>query len=942
MSAAEGYDELINDMRSMQVSDLMVDAIMLNDLIEIMGDKPMTMGWVVEHLRRMSVDAVADSPLHTDDDNRFFTSSSSQAGAVNDDDKWRDSTGIDDDDDDDDDDSINNISNSFNSNLEYGDNVLDDNSLSDGEGVDSTQFDDLRIAGRSAGGNDSTVTSSSLGGALDSSASSSMQGSFYFKTPQKGNGDDDRSDDVGFDMDINSPLDTSGSKKKKMSPLQDTANEAAPTGGPAATLDSEEGAHAVSGLSQAFFSMGLKVDAENDSNRPNVGAKGRSPGTVRVGAKPRRGSTPFKRDVGAAAPAALAAQDASSGVGIFWGSNPNPNPGFASADQSSSSGSFPLPPGATSFAFPPPPPAPTTAGMFNGFVHESMGSVFEASPAQSDRSATMDIDPLSPSADPRVVFTLGVDDRAGDSGRKAKAKGRVAKKTSAAPAAAAAGAEEGATKKKEPASETAERLRLAELYRNEGKRLYQEDKYEMALDAYSKALDFASFISTWRSRQTVLGNRAATYMMLNRPVEAISDCDAALAEDPQLVKLQTRKGRALLRLGDLHGADEAFQRVMQHSSLPGHAISRDAAEELESSKAEAKEELRRVARVRAQLQKAEQLYQQHSYRQCADLVDSEILKECPFMRSAHCIKISSLNRLHRFSEGKTAAEELGRSTHASVLALCFGGAAGAVFPRSESLLWRETSPGAPVRVDPAAVVQAMLTLGPSMAREYVVCLKNNDACRNCCADVMDRVAALLAELYRQVSASPDRLDANGLAEFAEPPAAWQWVRAELLAVRDIIDQKNKADKAFRAGQFNDAVRHYSQAVTLSDGRDDTRWEAILLSNRAAAYMKLRHFAEAVADCHQAVARDAGYMRAYLRRARANASLLQYPASIRWDDSFIRSFYSPSIRTFHAKRANASAARLLQRLPQVRDGNACAARPQRGGVRAAGGDGVAAP
>ena len=44
MSAAEGYDELINDMRSMQVSDLMVDAIMLNDLIEIMGDKPMTMG----------------------------------------------------------------------------------------------------------------------------------------------------------------------------------------------------------------------------------------------------------------------------------------------------------------------------------------------------------------------------------------------------------------------------------------------------------------------------------------------------------------------------------------------------------------------------------------------------------------------------------------------------------------------------------------------------------------------------------------------------------------------------------------------------------------------------------------------------------------------------------------------------------------------------------
>ena len=99
----------------------------------------------------------------------------------------------------------------------------------------------------------------------------------------------------------------------------------------------------------------------------------------------------------------------------------------------------------------------------------------------------------------------------------------------------------------------------------------------------------------------------------------------------------------------------------------------------------------------------------------------------------------------------------------------------------------------------------------------------------------------------------------------------------LFGDRDLIEKKNNADEKFRNKMYAEAVRLYGDA--LKGDSEAHRWNAILYSNRAAAYMTMGRYQEAVADCHQSIARDSDYIRAYLRRARAHLQLGNFSASI---------------------------------------------------------------
>ena len=82
---------------------------------------------------------------------------------------------------------------------------------------------------------------------------------------------------------------------------------------------------------------------------------------------------------------------------------------------------------------------------------------------------------------------------------------------------------------------------VAEQFRIQGKKLYEKEDYENALDAFSKCL--AACTEDWSKLTGVIGNRAATLMKLEREVEAIEDWKRAVKMNPNVRGNIARKGR---------------------------------------------------------------------------------------------------------------------------------------------------------------------------------------------------------------------------------------------------------------------------------------------------------------------------------------------------------------------------------------------------------------
>merc|ERR1711991_1243787 len=57
------------------------------------------------------------------------------------------------------------------------------------------------------------------------------------------------------------------------------------------------------------------------------------------------------------------------------------------------------------------------------------------------------------------------------------------------------------------------------------------------------------------------------------------------------------------------------------------------------------------------------------------------------------------------------------------------------------------------------------------------------------------------------------------------------------------------------------------------------WNAVLYCNRAAAYMNMQKYTEAINDCHQSLARDKQYVKALLRRGRAHRASGNFNSAI---------------------------------------------------------------
>ena len=383
-----------------------------------------------------------------------------------------------------------------------------------------------------------------------------------------------------------------------------------------------------------------------------------------------------------------------------------------------------------------------------------------------------------------------------------------------------------------------------------GKQCYAKEDYENAMNSFSECIALCP--EGWTELPEVLGNRAATLMMLMRYVEAIEDCDKALSLNSNMLRLMDRKGRAQLILGQLDAAESTFQQLLD-------ALSKTNGTD-DGIKVDAYSGIKKVTDARRLMSNLSRRNSTIDDKVALTQVE-DLIELSPCMQKAHVLKISFLCRARRWEDAKTFSEMALNDMHSSIQALYSHPKAVFPVPSTCKLGWIQSGNGndiGTIRIDRYAVSNAMLCMGSDMARAYLSSLKNLDVCRTYSRDAMEILRQLLTILASSV---PE----------------WKWVKESADALSVLSKLKSTADEKFRAGEYFLAIDLYSQA--LQKDSDAVRWNAVVLCNRSAAYMKINKFMDAIDDCNQCLVKDPTYHKAILRRGRAHRATGNFVSAI---------------------------------------------------------------
>lgn len=89
----------------------------------------------------------------------------------------------------------------------------------------------------------------------------------------------------------------------------------------------------------------------------------------------------------------------------------------------------------------------------------------------------------------------------------------------------------------------------------------------------------------------------------------------------------------------------------------------------------------------------------------------------------------------------------------------------------------------------------------------------------------------------------------------------------LTAAQEADKIKNEGNTFFRSGDYNEAVRCYTEAIAKCP-ENDAHLKSTFFQNRAAAYERLNDLAKVIEDCTTALNLNKRYVKAMLRRAKA--------------------------------------------------------------------------
>ena len=319
------------------------------------------------------------------------------------------------------------------------------------------------------------------------------------------------------------------------------------------------------------------------------------------------------------------------------------------------------------------------------------------------------------------------------------------------------------------------------------------------------------------------------YLYVYRYIECVGDCEAALFIDPKLYRLHVRRGKALLRVGDLLAAEESLTRVLEidvvalNAAASGQKLSASTVADLETAKTEARSAIKTISGVKASLKQLTLLEAREDHKGVLRSCE-ELAALIPGAKVVHAAKSKALVKMQRFQDTKAYIESIICNAAPSTLALHAHPAANtssrilsSALEMSESSQ-QKAGPGASsnsstknsISIDTSAMVNALLCMGPELAKCYIPSIKNIDECRTCCADVMDKVCIILAELCKKI---------NPIAPFSRASLSgkdvdWNWAPAEYARVKELIDCKNIGDRNFRANKYSEAAADYFRAIQV--------------------------------------------------------------------------------------------------------------------------------
>ncbi|XP_026656321.1 uncharacterized protein LOC103724370 isoform X2 [Phoenix dactylifera] len=160
---------------------------------------------------------------------------------------------------------------------------------------------------------------------------------------------------------------------------------------------------------------------------------------------------------------------------------------------------------------------------------------------------------------------------------------------------------------------------------------------------------------------------------------------------------------------------------------------------------------------------------------------------------------------------------------------------------------------------------------------------------------MERLKSLIPnDLKRMIGESTTEnltSTCSSLLEFFRPLPQFQHVIKELTdpemalcrkSKAAALDSKQKGNECFSKGDYVKALSYYSQALRyapLNYDDIDVNLAATLYVNRASSMHKLGLLEECIHDCNRAIALSPGYVKAWYRRGKANASLKCYEVAI---------------------------------------------------------------